>query len=97
MMFLDGVIARSKAKVVCESPFICVFNIEHKNEIVVAALVGNLARSLGNTIRANDNLMLEGEMKDTVGILKGVKQAFVVHKLNLPDDAKIGRNINKYY
>lgn len=97
MLFLDKVVARSEAKVVCESPFICVFDIEHRNEIVVAALVGDLARSLGRTIRVNDNITLEGEMKDTVGILKGIKKAFLVHKINLPDDAKIGRNLNKYY
>jgi hypothetical protein len=96
MLFLDKVVALSEAKVVCESPFICVFNIEHRNETVVAALVGDLARSLGRTIRVNDKLALEGEMKDTVGILKGVKKAFVIHKMNLPEDAKIGRNLNKW-
>jgi hypothetical protein len=97
MLYLDKVVVLSEAKVVCESPYLCMFEIEHRGEIVVAVLVGDLARSLGKTVRMNDNLTLEGEMKDTVGIIKGIKKAFIIHKMNLPEDAKIGRNLNKYY
>lgn len=85
---------RGPVRVDSESPFICSFVVGHKNEEVVAVLIGDLGRALHGTLRIHDIIEMEGRFIN--GDIIGEKQVYAISKINLPQDASTGRNLNAW-
>ena len=79
-----------------EDPFFCSFMTTYKGDDVLGVLIGDLGRALHKTLRVGDNIVVEGGFKPGGVMYPRNQLVFCIEKMELPEEAKKGRNINMY-
>ena len=80
-----------------EDPFFVSFMLNYRGDDVVAVLIGDMGRAIHKTLRIGDILTdVRAEFKCGGVMYPHQRQVLVIESMLLPEEAKIGRNLNMW-